>query len=178
MEGVKRPKKPDIFAPLNQQYWSLNLLNMDKYAWKPGLNASFPYMYHPLDAWPRCDCEACAHPQEQPWSPFWTAANLIFCIEVQKIAAARENRLVTGSQARIYRPAETWPSGRRRSPAKGVGGKPSRGFESLRLRHPPFLFNCVRCGLAPYGAVFVRLSSFVVAIEFSSIRLVSVHCVV
>ena len=30
---------------------------------------------------------------------------------------------------------EMWPSGRRRSPAKGVGGKPSRGFESLRLRH-------------------------------------------
>ena len=31
--------------------------------------------------------------------------------------------------------SETWPSGRRRSPAKGVGGKPSRGFESLRLCH-------------------------------------------
>ena len=31
--------------------------------------------------------------------------------------------------------AETWPSGRRRSPAKGVDGKPSRGFESHRLRH-------------------------------------------
>ncbi len=30
---------------------------------------------------------------------------------------------------------ETWPSGRRRSPAKGVDGKPSRGFESHRLRH-------------------------------------------
>ena len=32
-----------------------------------------------------------------------------------------------------------WPSGRRRSPAKGVGGKPSRGFESLRFRHLPFI---------------------------------------
>ncbi len=31
--------------------------------------------------------------------------------------------------------AETWPSGRRRSPAKGVGPKGSRGFESHRLRH-------------------------------------------
>ena len=31
--------------------------------------------------------------------------------------------------------AETWPSGRRRSPAKGVGPEGSRGFESLRLRH-------------------------------------------
>ena len=31
--------------------------------------------------------------------------------------------------------AERWPSGRRRAPAKGVGGEPSRGFESLPLRH-------------------------------------------
>lgn len=31
--------------------------------------------------------------------------------------------------------AETWPSGRRHTPAKGAGGKPPRGFESLRLRH-------------------------------------------
>ncbi len=30
---------------------------------------------------------------------------------------------------------ERWPSGRRRSPAKGVDGQPSRGFESLPLRH-------------------------------------------
>ena len=34
--------------------------------------------------------------------------------------------------------AEMWPSGRRRSPAKGVGPEGSRGFESLRLRHPHF----------------------------------------
>ena len=39
--------------------------------------------------------------------------------------------------ARIYPSAETWPSGRRRSPAKGVGPEGSRGFESLRLRHLP-----------------------------------------
>ena len=32
--------------------------------------------------------------------------------------------------------AERWPSGRRRTPAKGVGGEPSRGFESLPLRQP------------------------------------------
>lgn len=32
-------------------------------------------------------------------------------------------------------PAEWWPSGRRHTPAKGAGGKPSRGFESLPLRH-------------------------------------------
>ena len=30
---------------------------------------------------------------------------------------------------------EMWPSGRRHTPAKGAGGKPPRGFESLRLRH-------------------------------------------
>ena len=33
--------------------------------------------------------------------------------------------------------AERWPSGRRHTPAKGAGGKPSRGFESLPLRHLP-----------------------------------------
>ena len=32
---------------------------------------------------------------------------------------------------------DRWPSGRRRSPAKGVGEESSRGFESLRLRHFP-----------------------------------------
>ncbi len=32
-------------------------------------------------------------------------------------------------------PRERWPSGRRRTPGKCVGGKPSRGFESLSLRH-------------------------------------------
>ncbi len=31
--------------------------------------------------------------------------------------------------------AERWPSGRRRTPGKCVGGEPSRGFESLSLRH-------------------------------------------
>ena len=36
-------------------------------------------------------------------------------------------------------PAERWPSGRRHTPAKGAGGKPSRGFESLPLRHLPSL---------------------------------------
>ncbi len=34
---------------------------------------------------------------------------------------------------------ERWPSGRRRAPAKGVEGEPSRGFESLPLRHPNIL---------------------------------------
>ena len=34
---------------------------------------------------------------------------------------------------------DRWPSGRRRSPAKGVGGKLPRGFESLPVRHIPYL---------------------------------------
>ena len=34
---------------------------------------------------------------------------------------------------------ERWPSGRRRTPGKCVGGEPSRGFESLSLRQPPAL---------------------------------------
>lgn len=38
-------------------------------------------------------------------------------------------------EAPINGQAETWPSGRRHAPAKGADGKPSRGFESLRLRH-------------------------------------------
>ena len=33
--------------------------------------------------------------------------------------------------------SERWPSGRRRTPGKCVGGKPSPGFESLSLRHIP-----------------------------------------
>src|SRR6056297_3619315 len=45
--------------------------------------------------------------------------------------------LVPRHAPRLYASAETWPSGRRRSPAKGVGPEGSRGFESLRLRHLP-----------------------------------------
>ena len=43
--------------------------------------------------------------------------------------------LVNWPSVAVYASMETWPSGRRRSPAKGVDGKPSRGFESHRLRH-------------------------------------------
>ena len=32
---------------------------------------------------------------------------------------------------------DSWPSGRRRTPGKCVGGEPSRGFESLTVRHQP-----------------------------------------
>ena len=71
-------------------------------------------------------------------------------------------------KAPLGRPAETWPRGRRRSPAKGVGEESSRGFESLRLRHPPFSFNSVGSHSTPYGAVFVDLSAFIVAFGFSS----------
>ena len=43
-----------------------------------------------------------------------------------------------GWACRIYGSAELWPSGRRHTPAKGADGEPSRGFESLRLRHFTF----------------------------------------
>ena len=49
--------------------------------------------------------------------------------------------LVLQVAARLYPSAETWPSGRRRSPAKGVGPEGSRGFESLRLRHHTQVFD-------------------------------------
>ena len=42
---------------------------------------------------------------------------------------------VTLTERRLSLPMERWPSGRRRSPAKRVGGvKPPRGFKSLPLR--------------------------------------------
>jgi subfamily B ATP-binding cassette protein MsbA len=37
---------------------------------------------------------------------------------------------------------ERWPSGRRRTPGKCVGGKPSPGFESLSLRHSEIQMPC------------------------------------
>ncbi len=46
-----------------------------------------------------------------------------------------KNRLVLESRSLLDPPAEMWPSGRRHTPAKGADGEPSRGFESLRLRH-------------------------------------------
>ena len=49
--------------------------------------------------------------------------------------------LVNLRVGRLYASLETWPSGRRRSPAKGVGPEGSRGFESLRLRHHTFLLD-------------------------------------
>ena len=46
---------------------------------------------------------------------------------------------------------ERWPSGRRRSPAKGVYRKRYRGFESLPLRHY-LTSRCRPSGFAPVGA--------------------------
>ena len=90
----------------------------------------------------------------------------------------RQISLVDAGLFLIDPPTETWPSGRRRSPAKGVGPEGSRGFESLRLRHPPFSFNSVGSHSTPYGAVFVGLTAFIVAFHFSSNTLACIHCVV
>ena len=44
--------------------------------------------------------------------------------------------LLIWSQRAVYRPpTDRWPSGRRRTPGKCVGGEPSPGFESLSVRH-------------------------------------------
>src|SRR6056297_3319843 len=61
------------------------------------------------------------------------------------------NRLASTSGFLLNHAAERWPSGRRRTPGKCVGGKPSRGFESLSLRHINFKtavqkIECNPCG--------------------------------
>jgi hypothetical protein len=43
--------------------------------------------------------------------------------------------LKTASQSHRPRTTDRWPSGRRRTPGKCVGGRPSPGFESLSVRH-------------------------------------------
>ena len=93
-------------------------------------------------------------------------------VQALRVSLRRKNAQIVKSEAFLYFPlvlpsdkivhrsAETWPSGRRRSPAKGVGPEGSRGFESLRLRHLPSrkrsphpastgFFRCFRglCGL-------------------------------
>ncbi len=55
---------------------------------------------------------------------------------------------------RIDTPPEWWPSGRRHTPAKGAGGKPSRGFESLPLRH----IQILNPSMAPTGAFLLFVS--------------------
>src|SRR6056297_2989288 len=68
------------------------------------------------------------------------------------------NRLASTSGFLLNHASERWPSGRRRTPGKCVGGKPSRGFESLPLRHhhhcepvqvacPRRIFSCFQRGL-------------------------------
>jgi len=54
---------------------------------------------------------------------------------------ARPRAYILPTPPQIARPpgTERWPSGRRRTPGKCVGGEPSRGFESLSLRHIQFL---------------------------------------
>ena len=56
-------------------------------------------------------------------------------VPMQKKIEAEDFRLVVPMFSWLYASAEMWPSGRRRSPAKGVGPEGSRGFESHRLRH-------------------------------------------
>jgi hypothetical protein len=64
---------------------------------------------------------------------------------------SREFHLVSPPPSLLEPQAEMWPSGRRHTPAKGADGEPSRGFESLRLRHYHLisLDNSSQAGLNP-----------------------------
>jgi len=55
------------------------------------------------------------------------------------LAAATGGR---GSWGWLDCPAEAWPSGRRHTPGKRVGGQLPRGFEPLSLRHQPGSSTC------------------------------------
>ena len=48
------------------------------------------------------------------------------------------------------RTTDRWPSGRRRTPGKCVGGRPSPGFESLSVRH----LHLPKQMMGPLGALF------------------------
>src|SRR6056297_3306286 len=85
------------------------------------------------------------------------------------------NRLASTSGFLLNHAAERWPSGRRRTPGKCVGGKPSRGFESLPLRHyRPFElvqatrsrrnFSCFQRGL-PYGCELLRRGAAAISVS-------------
>ncbi len=60
---------------------------------------------------------------------------------VQMAKSAAERHAITPCRCPLSiarkRRTERWPSGRRRTPGKCVGGRPSPGFESLSLRHQP-----------------------------------------
>lgn len=64
---------------------------------------------------------------------------------------AEDFRLVVPTFSWLYASAEMWPSGRRRSPAKGVGPEGSRGFESHRLRHLTFHTDLFRSPWAAFS---------------------------
>ena len=49
-----------------------------------------------------------------------------------------------------YATTDRWPSGRRRTPGKCVGGEPSPGFESLSIRH----LHLPKQMMGPHGALF------------------------
>ena len=76
----------------------------------------------------------------QPLPPFPDARNLVRILPTRSIHAPDHNAPFSPCRTglpRINPQSEMWPSGRRHTPAKGADGEPSRGFESLRLRHLP-----------------------------------------
>lgn len=93
-----------------------------------------------------CGKPSASDSETHPVAGFLPRTSACSCLVLLDRAAAR-----AGGKSRTHRPialvflgslllsppAERWPSGRRHTPAKGAGGKPSRGFESLPLRHLP-----------------------------------------
>ena len=71
-------------------------------------------------------------PPERDGHALWHAR-----ARLSMLAAPRPAGGGNSLKQKILFAAERWPSGRRRTPAKGVRVKALRGFESLSLRHHP-----------------------------------------
>lgn len=97
-----------------------------------------------LDKVERCDEGACAPPFCWPNAPLPVEIRrerrrkaAIFRAPAGQGDKTATSRLAKRSQILEKGGTERWPSGRRRSPAKGVYRRRYRGFESLPLRHSP-----------------------------------------
>ena len=102
-----------------------------------------------------CRKGPCPNPAQKqvPPAPFHAISRVWGMPE--SLSPKGEFTLVYPMLARLYPSAEMWPSGRRRSPAKGVGPKGSRGFESHRLRHLTFFADLNRSPWAAFTLCFV-----------------------
>src|SRR5690606_34282585 len=75
--------------------------------------------------------------KQSVWSPSDPLRPRLSWVYCASLAAAPRGTAGPALPDRTESDAERWPSGRRRTPGKCVGGEPSQGFESLSLRHLP-----------------------------------------